>query len=108
MFHIVVRSFDALQEKISRISLKRHFLRRASSPGPRPAKALHCEGEGGLNNDDAKAQLLNPGAELRARAPGQRANAAEAWNGALRVVLRATGEQLLKTSLPYHDRAPPC
>ena len=53
--------------------------------GP-PAKALYCDGEGGLNHDGAKVQLESLGAELRTRAPGQGANAIEARSGALRVV----------------------
>ena len=94
--------------------------------GPPPAGVLQCGGEGGLNDEDATAQLLNLGAELRTRASGQRADAVEARNGMLRVVVRAVEEYLKRQGCPIvfkrilagcifpcstfasHDGAPPC
>ena len=65
-----------------------------------PAKVLYCDGEGGLNNDDAKAQLNSMGTELRVRASGQHANVIEARNGLLRGILHVMEEDFKRHDIP--------
>ena len=66
----------------------------------KPAMVMHCDGEGGLNNDDAREQLTSMGTELRVRASGQHANVIEARNGMLRGVMHVMEEDLKRHDIP--------
>ena len=59
-----------------------------------PLEVLYMDGESGLNNEEAKAELKRLGTELRIRAPGQHANLIEARNGVLRHVMHLIEEDL--------------
>eukprot|EP00974_Lingulodinium_polyedra_P061264 5908283-Lingulodinium_polyedra.AAC.1 len=52
------------------------------------------DGEPGMNNDVAKAELKRLGTDLRVRAPGHHANIIEARHGLLRHVLHLIEEDL--------------
>ena len=65
-----------------------------------PAMVMHCDGEGGLNNDDAREQLTSMGTELRVRASGQHATVIEARNGMLRGVMHVMEEDLKRHDIP--------
>ena len=64
------------------------------------AKALYCDGEGALNNNEAKAQLKALGTELRIRASGQHATTIEARNGILRGTMHIIEEDLKRHDIP--------
>ena len=55
---------------------------------------LYSDGEGGLNNANAKAELGRLGTELRVRAPGQHANYIEARNAMMRHTMHLIEEDL--------------
>lgn len=64
-----------------------------------PAQTLYVDGEGGLNNDTAKAELVRLGTTLRTRAPGQHANHIEARNAVLRHTLHVLEEDLKRHNM---------
>ena len=59
-----------------------------------PFKVLTSDGELGLNNDEAKAELKRLGTELRIRAPGQHARTIEIRNAVLRHTMHLIEEDL--------------
>ena len=65
-----------------------------------PFQVLYSDGEGGLNNDTAKAQLAHKGTTLRIRAPGQHATSIESRNGLLRGTLHLMEEELKRHNIP--------
>ena len=59
-----------------------------------PFKILYMDGEKGLDNDEAKAELQRLGTKLRIRAPGQHANIIEARNAVLRHTMHLIEEDI--------------
>ena len=68
-----------------------------------PFKFSYTDGESGLTNETAVAQLKNLGTTLRVRAPGQHARVAESRQSMLRHVMHLTEEELKRhdTTIPF-------
>ena len=64
-----------------------------------PFKVLYSDGEKGLNNETAKAELKRLGTELRIRAPKQHASTVESRNSVLRTVMHLIEADLKRYSI---------
>ena len=69
-------------------------------------EVLYCDGEGGLNNEVAQARLAATGAELRIRAPGQRAATSEARSGRQRMTLHVNKEDMKLSNISLNFPRP--